>query len=1200
MILLNAQIIVYFFLIFQFLILSSINSTTIHELNEAIFLDPRTHSALIRCPLDFTHSSDIQWYDVANHRYESDRGRYYRINGTQPFDREFICSTISKIGVGSNEKYRIKIRTYDHPLNIRHAFVRNITNTSITVDWEDDSYNRNANITYYELVLKYNNTIQYRTLVNGTLLSYTFPSLYPNTLYSIDISAVDVWKRYSGSITINSTTLSMNSNENKNYQFIDRHIIEQSVICYRLDTQLLLVEFNRSQLLSSNYIYNITIYDYQDHVALTDNHYEQEFSSMKSLTSFIYRLKRKSLTFKIKFIFSTNQMEYVETIVKYCDDFHPMYSPLTCSIKSTGPNNHHLMIHMQLYNSEKQIYSLKPNNVFYRTSRTHFIKKNIYDIHKYVSANVIDVKDNYSVIVENNIIDNNSNEKINVSILCPITRIAPSPRIHVKRENRILGGIIAGLILSIISLTALAVFIAYRKGLMPDCRRMILRYVYLIRKKHHPRSNLVQINGSIEGNVSNGNSVNYFDANYKEFDSTSIAINQFANYVARMHKDGDFGFVRLFEDICEVSKNYTFPADVSQIDYNKPKNRYTNILTYDHSRVKLSSEDRDGRGNYINANYVDGHQKANAYIATQGPMPNTINDFWRMIWEKDVNVLVMITNIKERGRVKCDLYWPQEGSETYGTIQVTLVSTISFAYYVKRIFSIRCKANRKRITYERLVHQFHYTDWPDHGVPLFTLPVLSFIRHSSACNPETGGPIVVHCSAGVGRTGTYIVVDTMLKKIREQHSLNIPSFLKHIRQQRNFLVQTEEQFIFIYDVLLEAIQLLNIGYNELELNDQNFDYIIQMLDYFDKDSNLTRLDKQFQLVVLQNKTNDYQLSFGQMEENLGKNRTQAIVPFNPCRVILAADRKQQPGGEYINASYMHGCHRVDEFIITQHPMMNTITDFWQMIWSTNTSIIVSLYADEKSQPDVPDFWPLPSQLMDCGSFSVCLIDERFECEYIYRDFLLQSTEEDYELRVKIVSSTYWPDACSPLKASFNLINTIRKLRMNTKSSGSIVVHDLFGGHRAATFCALYTISEQIEIEGTLNIYELAKLYHIKRPGIWRHNGDLFYLYRCAEVLFREIKLPTTYNQNQTSSYHRRYLPHQYNTSSQPLDEPIPITSYTSTSIQPVANSSTSSSSAFANVAQTVMDSFSKRRQKSRSYRSQTLKKILFLNNESPL
>ena len=139
----------------------------------------------------------------------------------------------------------------------------------------------------------------------------------------------------------------------------------------------------------------------------------------------------------------------------------------------------------------------------------------------------------------------------------------------------------------------------------------------------------------------------------------------------------------------------------------------------------------------------------------------------------------------------------------------------------------------------------------------------------------------------------------MLKKLREQHALNIPSFLKHIRQQRNFLVQTEEQFIFIYDVLLEGIQLLTIGYNDLELNEQNFDYIIQTLDYFDIDSNLTHLERQFQLIKAQIKLNEYQLPVGQMNENSAKNRTQAILPLDSSRVILSTS------AEYINASYIH-------------------------------------------------------------------------------------------------------------------------------------------------------------------------------------------------------------------------------------------------------------------------------------------------------
>ena len=129
----------------------------------------------------------------------------------------------------------------------------------------------------------------------------------------------------------------------------------------------------------------------------------------------------------------------------------------------------------------------------------------------------------------------------------------------------------------------------------------------------------------------------------------------------------------------------------------------------------------------------------------------------------------------------------------------------------------------------------------------------------------------------------------MLKKIHEQQSLNIPSFIKHIRQQRNYLVQTEEQFIFIYDVLLEVVKLLNIGCKNSELNLQNHD------DY-NKDSNLILIEKQFQLIIQQTNTYDFQLL---TEENSTKNRTVDILPVNPCRVLLSSDR------EYINASYVH-------------------------------------------------------------------------------------------------------------------------------------------------------------------------------------------------------------------------------------------------------------------------------------------------------
>lgn len=329
---------------------------------------------------------------------------------------------------------------------------------------------------------------------------------------------------------------------------------------------------------------------------------------------------------------------------------------------------------------------------------------------------------------------------------------------------------------------------------------------------------------------------------------------------------------------------------------------------------------------YINANFIDGYRQSRAFIGTQGPLPCTFDCFWRMIWEQRVAIIVMITNLVERGRRKCDMYWPKDGVETYGVIQVKLVKEEVMATYTVRTFQIRHLKLKKKKQFpsEKFVYQYHYTNWPDHGTPDHPLPVLDFVRKSSAANPQDSGPIVVHCSAGVGRTGTYIVLDAMLKQIEHRRLLNIFGFLRHIRTQRNFLVQTEEQYIFLHDALVEAIASCETNLTIDQIADRGMDG-----EY---------LSEQFKLIT-SFAPKEIHMTSATKQVNVVKNRL--ILPLEGSRAHLTP-KPGMDGTDYINASWLFGFRRLRDFIISQHPLSNTIKDFWQMIMDHQVQTIVCL------------------------------------------------------------------------------------------------------------------------------------------------------------------------------------------------------------------------------------------------------------------
>uniref|UniRef100_A0A8C9F4S0 protein-tyrosine-phosphatase n=1 Tax=Pavo cristatus TaxID=9049 RepID=A0A8C9F4S0_PAVCR len=545
-----------------------------------------------------------------------------------------------------------------------------------------------------------------------------------------------------------------------------------------------------------------------------------------------------------------------------------------------------------------------------------------------------------------------------------------------------------------------------------------------------------------------------------------IPVSELAEHTEHLKANDN---LKLSQEYESIDPGQQFTWEHSNLEVNKPKNRYANVIAYDHSRVILLPIEGIVGSDYINANYIDGYRKQNAYIATQGPLPETFGDFWRMVWEQRSATIVMMTKLEEKSRIKCDQYWPGRGTDTYGMIQVTLLDTIELATFCVRTFSLHKNGSSEK----REVRQFQFTAWPDHGVPEYPTPFLAFLRRVKTCNPPDAGPIVVHCSAGVGRTGCFIVIDAMLERIKHEKTVDIYGHVTLMRSQRNYMVQTEDQYSFIHDALLEAVACGNT-----EVPARNLYTYIQKLAQIEVGEHVTGMELEFKRLA-NSKAHTSRFISANLPCNKFKNRLVNIMPYETTRVCLQPIRGVE-GSDYINASFIDGYRQQKAYIATQGPLAETTEDFWRMLWENNSTIVVMLTKlREMGREKCHQYWPAERS----ARYQYFVVDPMAEYnmpQYILREFKVTDARDGQSRTVRQFQFTDWPEQGVPKSGEgfIDFIGQVHKTKEQFGQDGPISVVEVFT--RALFLC------ENLVFPGMMN--EAKVLLCPKKGWIWLVQG----------------------------------------------------------------------------------------------------------------
>nr|XP_007987230.1 receptor-type tyrosine-protein phosphatase C isoform X3 [Chlorocebus sabaeus] len=559
-------------------------------------------------------------------------------------------------------------------------------------------------------------------------------------------------------------------------------------------------------------------------------------------------------------------------------------------------------------------------------------------------------------------------------------------------------------------------------------------------------------------------------------------------------------FLAEFQSIPRVFSK--FPIKEARKSFNQNKNRYVDILPYDYNRVELSEINGDAGSNYINASYIDGFKEPRKYIAAQGPRDETVDDFWRMIWEQKATVIVMVTRCEEGNRNKCAEYWPsmEEGTRAFGDVVVKINQHKRCPDYIIQKLNI---VNKKEKATGREVTHIQFTSWPDHGVPEDPHLLLKLRRRVNAFSNFFSGPIVVHCSAGVGRTGTYIGIDAMLEGLEAENKVDVYGYVVKLRRQRCLMVQVEAQYILIHQALVEYNQ-----FGETEVNLSELHPYLHNMKKRDPPSEPSPLEAEFQRLPSYRSWRTQHI--GNQEENKNKNRNSNVIPYDYNRVPLKHelemskesdhdsdessddDSDSEEPSKYINASFIMSYWKPEVMIAAQGPLKETIGDFWQMIFQRKVKVIVMLTELKHGDQEIcAQYWGEGKQTY--GDIEVDMKDTNKSSTYTLRVFELRHSKRKDSRTVYQYQYTNWSVEQLPAepKELVSMIQVLKeKLPQKNSSEGNkhhkstpLLIHCRDGSQQTGIFCALLNLLESAETEEVVDIFQVVKALRKARPGM---------------------------------------------------------------------------------------------------------------------